>query len=76
MLIKLLCIQLKYSSLSEKPIKAVYGCDVAAGGEGGEGGDTSQARTPHRASDMKYQRCSLALTSINQLFVVLEYTLM
>ena len=22
---------------------------------------------------MKYQRCSLALTSINQLFVVLEY---
>ena len=35
MLIKLLCIQLKYSSLSEKPIKAVYGCDVAAGGEGG-----------------------------------------
>ena len=74
MLIKLLCIQLKYSSLSEKPIKAVYGCDVAAGGEGGC--DTSQARTPHRASDMKYQRCSLALTSINQLFVVLEYTLM
>ena len=74
MLIKLLCIQLKYSSLSEKPIKAVYGCDVAAGG--GEGGDTSQARTPHRASDMKYQRCSLALTSINQLFVALEYTLM
>ena len=38
MLIKLLCIQLKYSSLSEKPIKAVYGCDVAAGGEGGRGG--------------------------------------
>ena len=35
MLIKLLCIQLKYPSLSEKPIKAVYGCDVAAGGEGG-----------------------------------------
>ena len=34
MLIKLLCIQLKYSSLSEKPIKAVYGCDVAAGGGG------------------------------------------
>ena len=40
MLIKLLCIQLKYSSLSEKPIKAVYGCDVAAGGEGGRGAVT------------------------------------
>ena len=37
MLIKLLCIQLKYSSLSEKPIKAVYGCDVAAlEGRGGK----------------------------------------
>ena len=68
MLIKLPCIQLKYCSLSEKPIKAVYGWEGR--------GDTSQARTPHRASDMKYQRCSLTHTRINQLFVVLEYTLM
>ena len=75
MLIKLPCIQLKYCSLSEKPIKAVYGCDMAAL-EGEGRGDTSQARTPHRASDMKYQRCSLTHTRINQLFVVLEYTLM
>ena len=39
MLIKLPCIQLKYCSLSEKPIKAVYGCDMAAL-EGGGGGVT------------------------------------